>query len=314
MRKWSPKELEEVSCDFCGSLDVLKEFTRTDGMHVVECARCGLAFLNPRPKREFIPRFYDADYFTGAAVDRGDGGLKCNLDTTALVQETNTRPLEVVKQKFGGWEGKDVLEIGCATGDLLVHLQKAGARVRGLEISDFASDIARRRGLEVTTGILEDLVQNIEQQFDVVIGLEVIEHVLSPLRFFKNISHILKPGGTLVLSTPNYACTRMAGSDWLGFRMSFEHLYFFSIRVLQQMAFETGFSLQYIETSKQIGELPHENPTFITTQIVRAKILQYFVREIGVRGTIAAVIQKRRGRYLYPLGHAMLALFQNTGA
>ena len=85
MKKWLPEELEEIPCDFCGARETAKQFIRKDGMRVVECAQCGLAYLNPRPKPEFITRFYDPDYFTGAAAERrSTPGVGGELRTGAI--------------------------------------------------------------------------------------------------------------------------------------------------------------------------------------------------------------------------------------
>ena len=46
---WKPTELEETRCDFCGADETIQIITRFDGLNVVECLRCRLAYLNPRP-------------------------------------------------------------------------------------------------------------------------------------------------------------------------------------------------------------------------------------------------------------------------
>lgn len=313
MKKWLPEELEEIPCDFCGGRDVAGEFKRADGMRVVECATCGLAFLNPRPKPEFISRFYEADYFTGAAADRGEGGLRCSLDPSSALTADNQgavpRPIAIVNEKFGGWEGKDVLEIGCATGDLLLKLQREGAMVKGLEISDFAAAVARKRGLDVTAGTIEAFAPENEAKFDVVLALEVIEHVLSPTRFIANVARVLKPGGLLVLSTPNYACTKRFGNEWFGFNASFEHVFFYSSNVLVKMMLKEEFYLSYIESSKFLGSRRSINT--LKQYVERLKTILLFIKEMGVIRTIEGLVTRTKGYYRHGLGHSLLLVFEN---
>lgn len=315
MRKWLPEELEEIPCDFCGSWEVVREFRRADDMRVVECAACGLAYLNPRPKPEFIRRFYEADYFTGAAAERGDGGLRCNINQDALQlemgQKTKPRPIAVINEKFGGFKDKDVLEIGCATGDLLQQFKNAGARVKGLEMSDFAANIARRRGLNVATGTIEEFVQGNEQTFDVVIALEVIEHVLSPTRFISSVARVLKTGGLLVLSTPNYACTKRFGDGWIGFNASFEHIFFYSSDFLIKTMNKEEYCLSYIESSKFLGASWPINSNILKQYSERLKTIYLFIKEIGVMRTIAGMMTRVNGYYRHGLGHALFLVFEN---
>lgn len=314
MKKWLPEELEEIPCDFCGTREVAREFIRKDGMRVVECAQCGLAYLNPRPKPSFIPRFYEADYFTGVAAERGEGGLNCCIDPDAqqsgAEQAATPRAMIIINEKFGGFKGKNVLEIGCATGDLLIQIKNVGARARGLEISDFAADIARKRGLDVTAGTIEAFVQETDDKFDIVIALEVIEHVLSPTFFFELVARIIRPGGLLILSTPNYACVKRFGKHWLGFNMSFEHIYFYSLVVLIKITSKCGLRLSYVESSKSLGA--SQSFGFIRRQITRLRTVSFFVREIGLLGAIKSFLSRSKGYYPYAIGHTTIAVYEKT--
>lgn len=309
MRKWLLEELKEIPCDFCGSREVAREFIRADGMRVVECAVCGLAYLNPRPRPELIPEFYKEDYFTGASAERGEGGLKLNLDISSSKSSANdqniSRPIQIINEKFGGLQGKDVLEIGCATGDLLSKIKKAGANAKGLEISEFAADMARKRGFEVITGTIEDYSKIGYDKVDIILVLEVIEHVLSPTRFIQHCTDLLKPTGLLILSTPNYTCTKRFGKDWLGFKTSFEHMYFFSEKSIEKMVEKFNMCVAYWETSKHPGMmlLNREKVHRILHRIyyLRALAGQFgIVKSIKVfMGTFGTIF------YPYGIGHTL---------
>ena len=59
--KWN--DFEEVGCDLCGSDKSKNIFKRPDGLCVVECDVCGLAYINPRPKNSELVARYGSKYF-----------------------------------------------------------------------------------------------------------------------------------------------------------------------------------------------------------------------------------------------------------
>jgi len=309
MKKWLPEELGEIPCDFCGAREIAKQFIRKDGMRVGECAQCGLAYLNPRPKPEFITRFYDPDYFTGVAAERGEGGLKCNLVPTPIEQKINSRVMKIIDEKFGGFEEKDVIEIGCATGDLLIQMKDAGARVKGLEISDFAARYARKRGLDVKTVTIDDFASKNPESFDILFALEVIEHVLSPTQFMKFSAQLLRPKGLLVLSTPNYRCAKRFGNEWFGFNASFEHIYFFSIEILKEMGMQTMMELEYWETSTYSGG-PIGSESFFGRKIRQILDFCFVVKNVGSYHIVKNVHRGLSSCNKFGIGHTMFAIFK----
>ncbi len=314
---WNPDELEKVPCDSCGGREARQSFVRADGMLVVECAVCGLAYLSPRPLADFISRFYEADYFTGVRADEGVGGLRCNVSAgpTEVSEEAKSIPrvVEIINEKFGGFQKKSILEIGCATGDLLALLKSQGASVKGLEISEFAADVARQRGLDVSTGRIEEYVKSTSQRFDIVIGMEVIEHVTSPLRFLDHVSELLREGGLLVLSTPNYLCTKRYREEWFGFQTSFEHLYYFSLPVLSRLARDAGLSVAYSESSRFLGDCRNNSSNRLARRYQRLKKLLEIVNEIGLLGTMGEIGNMRRGFLASAIGHQLVVVFQWGG-
>jgi len=307
--KWNENELHNVKCDTCGSSDVAKSYNRKDGMHVIECRLCGSAYLNPRPKDEYIPRYYQEDYFTGVSADQGIGGLR------PATQSVNSKPviasqIQLLEKKVGSLQGKKILEIGCATGELLLQAKQLGAETHGLEISDYAASVAREKGLNVITGTTDD--EPFENgSFDIVMCFEVIEHVISPQKFAKQLASLLKPGGFLLISTPNYACVYRYGEQWFGFQESFEHIYFFSLNALNKLFINAKMQFKYTESSKFIGG-PIEHFGVIGRQIERIKTYAYFVSQIGFLNTIKAISMRSSPTYPFALGHEMIVLYQKS--
>jgi len=99
-----------------------------------------------------------------------------------------------------------VLDVGCAGGYLAVALrEERGASVLGVEPDPVAVDAARRRGVEVVAGAVDDpaVLAGIHGPFDAVLCGDVLEHVVDPWGTLAALAELLRPGGTAVVSLPN---------------------------------------------------------------------------------------------------------------
>ena len=130
---------------------------------------------------------------------------------------------------------------------IALRLVKDGWDVEGIEPNrGFCEFIDEYHSIKASPTILEEA--NIpSNSFDVIVMLHVIEHVPDPLGTLKEISRVLKPGGTLILETPRY--------DSLMFKLLRHrersvscdgHIYFFTTDTLRQMSQKAGFDVQFI--------------------------------------------------------------------
>jgi 2-polyprenyl-3-methyl-5-hydroxy-6-metoxy-1,4-benzoquinol methylase len=108
--------------------------------------------------------------------------------------------------------GRSVLEIGCGRGELALHFGQgayAPARYVGADFAPAAIELARRRGttarhqLRWTVADIESLGLQ-SGSFDTVISCETIEHLPHPAAAVRELRRVLRPGGRLFLTTPNY--------------------------------------------------------------------------------------------------------------
>jgi 2-polyprenyl-3-methyl-5-hydroxy-6-metoxy-1,4-benzoquinol methylase len=95
-----------------------------------------------------------------------------------------------------------VLDIGCGSGVLLERMQSLGWEAEGVEIDTAAVETARARGARVRIGTLHTQ-QYPAGHFDAVHMSQVLEHVHDPLALLAECNRILKPGGKVVVTTPN---------------------------------------------------------------------------------------------------------------
>jgi len=97
-----------------------------------------------------------------------------------------------------------ILEIGSGLGYVTYALAQRGFAARGLDVSGAAVDAARRRfGDLYVQGDLAAHAASRGGEYDVVLACEVIEHLEDPVGFVRSALALVKPGGRLVLTTPN---------------------------------------------------------------------------------------------------------------
>ncbi|HVW23895.1 MAG TPA: class I SAM-dependent methyltransferase [Polyangiaceae bacterium] len=135
-----------------------------------------------------------------------------------------------------------LLDVGCGLGHLLSGVEPTWERY-GVEISEYAAEKAAMYG-KIFHGDLES-ANYPDRFFDVVTLYHVIEHMEDPERELREIRRVLKPGGWLVVGTPNFdsACARRFGEN---FRLLHDvtHISLFSAESLRRLLEDNGFSVE----------------------------------------------------------------------
>lgn len=105
--------------------------------------------------------------------------------------------------EHAGSPPKDVLDVGCAGGYIAVLLARSGHRVVAIEQNRAMAVEARRRGVAVVEHDVELGLPFADTTFDVVHACEILEHLFDTEGFLREVYRVLRPGGAVVLSTPN---------------------------------------------------------------------------------------------------------------
>lgn len=153
---------------------------------------------------------------------------------------------------------KTVLDLGCGDGYLAKMIEKRGNTVHGIEIAEGAVKKARKKGIIVhDIDLNSDWSKQIKNRFDVVVAGEILEHVFDTDKFLTNIHKILKPGGSLVLTTPNIASFGRRIMLFLGISPLIEttarahdagHIRYFTKKTLSLLLLENNFKVLTIGT------------------------------------------------------------------
>jgi 2-polyprenyl-3-methyl-5-hydroxy-6-metoxy-1,4-benzoquinol methylase len=102
-------------------------------------------------------------------------------------------------------ENHKVLDLGCNFGQLGKLLIEKGNEVHGIDISPKAVECSKSLGIMAKVGNLEETIDFENQSFDVVVAMEVIEHILDTDFLLYEIYRVLKTEGRLIITTPNMA-------------------------------------------------------------------------------------------------------------
>ena len=140
-----------------------------------------------------------------------------------------------------------LLELGCGSGKVLQRMQQMGWQVEGVDFDPSAVENARSKGLQVHFGTLE--AQNYpNDHFDMIFMSHLIEHVHDPLGLLIEDLRILKPGGKLIVVTPNNASLghTFFKEAWRGLEVP-RHLYLFTLKALQELTEKAGFQVKQVK-------------------------------------------------------------------
>ena len=276
---------EEPDCPLCqkaGSA-TLYAWPEKPGYRVVRCTSCDFCYLSPRPQEEHIFAIYeDAAYYAGELQGYSNYEIQeaaLGLTFRRLLQNLQKRDLT----------GGRLLEVGCGFGYLL---REARTHFDYMEATDFAEPAAQRAAAyadKVHKGGLDKVAD--EARFDLVIANHVIEHVYDPVGFTRELMRRLKPGGTLVLSTPNMGSPwrRLMGRRWPSFKLP-EHVLYFDRTSLQRLMQLAGAGMA------QILPYPHAFPLTLVASKLRLTVPARLAGiSLWIPGTTVALYALKEG-------------------
>jgi len=270
------------------------------------CHHCRAVYMVPMPSPEEIGGFYPDDYLV---YDENPGGKQHGLIERAVLRHRyNYRHLDLplparaaapllsslfYRDSIAFTPGGKGLDIGCGNGRFISTMQALGWQFEGVEFNSVAVAACRRAGLTVFQGDLLDAGLP-EGSFDLVTARHLIEHLPAPQAFMAEVRRILKPGGRLLIQTPN--------SDSLG-RAIFR-TYWYADDAPRHLILFNRKNLNLLAGSH--GLVPMHSMLLTTPKI----ILNSFDYRIGNRGRPS---RKRKLRRLLAKPYVWLATLTDRG-
>lgn len=237
--------------------------------YLVKCKTCKFIFSKKKPSLKELIDHYDGysrnDYLSPITIIRYNE----LLDKFEKFKKT-----------------KKLLDVGCGIGYFLEVATKRGWEVYGTEYTEDAINICKSKGINVQKGKLQPQNYQIEQ-FDVITSFEVIEHINNPIEEITNFYKILRKGGLVYLTTPNFnSISRYYLKSNYNIITYPEHLTYYTPKTIKhlfkKLNFETlkiettGFSVTRIKTSMGLS-----NQAFISKksddEILRRRIEKNFI-------------------------------------
>lgn len=248
-QNFSEDEMEHIHCDLCGSNDYEHVLTSEDiavikiisdtTFNIVRCKKCGLFYINPRPKKDLLFRFYDETF-------RNESNPYWSFEKEHSIKSKN------YLQKISKYSRRGrIIDVGCGDGSLLKVAKDNNWETIGVEVSEPAAKRAMNEfGLKIFIGELEE-AKYPDAYFDVVVMHEVLEHLYSPQKELNEVNRILKNEGLLYIRVPNikfgfwvfHKPKKIPAMDII------RHFYGFSPKTLKKMLHSTGFEIVKLTTN-----------------------------------------------------------------
>ena len=243
--KPSKKEKSDlIKCPLCGD-DYFQNHWQCDGYSFAICNNCNLILQNPQPKFEFLDSRYEDEYFL---YEKENDQIFFRL----MLKGLKDVGFSGIKEKL--CFEKSFIDIGCATGLLVEHMQNLGWRSKGVELCAPAAEFGcRERGIDIFSGTIEQTHYS-DNSFDIVHCSHLIEHLNNPDLFLDEVYRILKPGGLLFCTTPNVSGfqAKLFRSKWRS--AIADHMFLFSVKTLKQLLENKGFYVKKVKTWGGLGK------------------------------------------------------------
>lgn len=157
--------------------------------------------------------------------------------------------IKAIKHSLEGYSFKKVLDAGCGDGEIGKLLKEQfGIDVYGIDISRRGVALANEKGVRAKIADMSVKIPFADNMFDLVISSATIEHVISPDRFLKEMRRILRPGGILLVSTPNL-------SFWLNRILFFVGLYPLFLEASTELKVGYGRCSKFFSSKQLVGHI-----------------------------------------------------------
>ncbi len=233
-----------TQCNLCGNKQT-RPFCPENGRGLVQCTRCALVFVAQQPDPHELYALYGETYFHND--QSGEVGYTDYIADENNIRATANRRLAFVERFTGAQKGK-MLDVGCAMGFFIDVAKARGWEVEGADVSGFAVQYVRNRfGYTTHHGNLTDLHLP-AAHYDLITMYDVIEHVPDPSGNVREVARLLKTGGVFELATPDVGSlpSRLTGKRWIGYKLSEEHVYYFSVPTLTKLLNDNGFDVLHV--------------------------------------------------------------------
>jgi 2-polyprenyl-3-methyl-5-hydroxy-6-metoxy-1,4-benzoquinol methylase len=246
--------MNKILCDICGNeCHIFYSGDIRDGNFrkikhnclVYECGSCKVQRLD---ESNCIPSEY---YETGEYRKQ----LNEDLNTNKLVLEHDQLQFFTLKSFFpGSLRNKSIMDVGCGAGSLLDMLRGISSSQIGIEPTTIFRDALNKKNYNIYSS-LSEAVKYKQNSIDYAFSIQVIEHVKNPKEFLEEIKDLIRPGGKLLISTPNRNDILMTllKEKFYPFFYRSQHRWYFNEDSLKRCAQISGYKVNKVQYIQRYG-------------------------------------------------------------
>lgn len=182
------------NCYICKKNSIYK-YEKINKIQLIKCSDCNTIYVQDNQlSHTDIKNYYTKKYFNNKSSNQG----YANYDANKIAHTKNSKKLLKLFSKNNP-QRKLILEFGCGYGFLLNEAKKINHKVFGIEKSNYARLITKKKGITAFSN--EKILLNKKIKFDLIFFIGTIEHLLDPEKVLKNLNKLLKNNGVLVITT-----------------------------------------------------------------------------------------------------------------
>lgn len=270
-----------MTCSVCKG-ETFTEWGQANGYAILQCSVCGLGVTTPFP-----------DLTAQASVNEDTYSLDERISIYMSRKGYFEKRYRAQLRDIGKFcrTGK-LLDIGCNIGMFLDCARSDGFEVAGVELNRSCAEYARSTyGLDVRATYLEQAGFDADS-FDVVTMFDVLEHVTDMERILAEVRRILKPGGLLVVQSPNLASvmaeTARSGWSWL---TPPDHLYHFTPGSLSRLLTCSGYVVTLLKTWEPADAFCVDVMQALLGSSFPARVVRKLLRITGIAELLVSTMQ-----------------------
>ena len=243
----------------------LNSIYKVPDIELLRCNRCNHNFASHILKRKILNNYYvniNSELYLHQSNNPFDIFIKERKKIITLIEKLIH-------------DGGAVLDVGCGYGFLLSYFKKDKWKCYGVEPSNYAAQIARSNGINIVAPYI-NYINPSKYKFDIVLLMDVMEHITDSNDLSKTLYNLIKPGGYLIIETGNIDSlnSKICGSMWAYFG-SYEHISFYNPQSISFLLEKNGFRII------KIREMSHHGSFLINGICFFKNIVKYMISKIS---------------------------------
>lgn len=272
----------KMQCPACGNNNFIN-LLQKDDLRLIKCTGCKLIQMDNLAAQFDIGHY---DYYKNR-INMTQNDLYNSITAKRYINLLNR--LELYRKNNA------MLDIGCGEGQFLSVAKRLNWQIRGVEIAPYAAQICKKFNIEVDCRDLLEMDLS-SDYYDIVTMFEVLEHLTKPREYLLKINSILRKGGILIVTTPNFNCItrRIIQKDWSLIHR--EHLFYYTPHSIKKLI--KGNNFKIINFKVKIVTLPELWGFFLKRDSDKTHIYHQCLRKVAEENIILACFKRLGNEFL----------------